>query len=312
VQARVIAMLDAATARLAILGQTIDANVPRALQAGSAINVAVVRDGANLKLVMQQDPKALPQQAAAAAAALKADASGLLPAAARAIIIEALLGTVSALQSIEAGQSAPAQSQPAALAPGQSAIPAGQAGEAPVQAAALAMVKHGEQVQHELAAMTPDAREAAQAAASASQHTAQQPAASLAAPPAAPSAQNTAPAILAPFQLPQMAEPVMLRVQQEQEDGAEEGGSAGKERTWTVTLSLDAGALGLVHVGIGFRDGAVSVRLSAGTAEGAAQLSTWLPELKAKLVDADFTPGELLAAQARQASVPSRSPAYTD
>jgi Flagellar hook-length control protein FliK len=311
VQARVIAMLDAATARLAILGQTIDANVPRALQAGTALNVAVVRDGAALKLVMQQDPKALPQQAAAAAAALKADASGLLPAAARATIIAALLGSASALQSFAAEQGTPVQGQPAAPAPGENAAPAAQGAEAPVQGAVQAVVQHGEQVQHELAAMTQDAPAAAQAGTAANPHAAQEAALTLAASPGAPAAQNSGPAILVPFQLPQMAEPVMLRVQQEQEDGADDGGGAEAKRTWTVTLSLDAGALGLVHVGIGLRDGSVSVRLSAGSAEGAAQLSTWLPELKARLVEADFTPGELLAAQAAQAGAPSRNPSYT-
>ena len=172
----------------------------------------------------------------------------------------------------------------------------------------------GQQSPREFAAMaavsTPAAQTEARAATPNSSAT--QQATTLQAPAAgAPAAQNSAPAILVPFQLPQMAQPVMLRVQQEDEDGADDGsGGAAAKRTWTVTLSLDAGALGLVHVGIGLRDGSVSVRLSAGTAEGAAQLSTWLPELKASLEQADFTPGELLAAQAQPAKASGRSQAY--
>jgi hypothetical protein len=319
VQARVIAMLDASTARLAILGQMIDASVPRALQPGTDINLAVVRDGAALKLVMQQDPKAVPQQAAAAAAALKADASGLLPAQARAAIIGALLDISTAFESEAAGQGPPAQGTQGAPAPGQPAASPAQAGEAEAQAGSQAAIQGGAlaagQIRQEFTAMPPAAAPSAkaetQAATSANSPAAQQAAALHAPVPGAPTAQNAAPAILVPFQMPQMAEPVMLRVQQqeEEEDGADASGG-GAKRAWTVTLSLDAGALGLIHVGIALRDSAVSVRLSAGTAEGAAQLGVWLPELKASLERADFTPGELLAAQTQPARAPGQGQSY--
>jgi hypothetical protein len=99
----------------------------------------------------------------------------------------------------------------------------------------------------------------------------------------------------------------MMRVQREEEDSAGNGGGAA-ERGWTVTLSLDAGELGLVHVGVGLRGGSVSVRLSAASAEGAEQLGSWLPELKASLELAEFQPGELLAAQLQPADRETAAP----
>jgi hypothetical protein len=116
---------------------------------------------------------------------------------------------------------------------------------------------------------------------------------------------------MVPFQLPQMAAPVMLKIEQDQEDGAGENNGAPARRMWTVSLSLDAGSLGLIHVGIGLRDDAVSVRLSASTPEGAAHLGSWLPELKASLEQADFTPGELMAAQAAAPAASGAAQPYT-
>jgi hypothetical protein len=297
-------MLDAATARLAILGQTIDVSTPHALQPGTSLNVAVVKDGATLKLVLQQDTQAAPQQAPAANnAALRTDAAALLPAAARAAIIGALLGSLSTSQtaSVEQAAPSPAQGQPGAA-------PAAQEGDAQPQAGVLA--------RNELAAMPQAASpsspsQTASPSAPSSAHTAQQAAAALPGAPANSAVQNSAQAILIPFQLPQMAQPVMLKVQQEEEDGEEGNGGAESKRTWTVSVSLDAGALGLVHIGIGLRQGSVSVRLSAGTPQGAAHLSTWLPELKASLEQADFVPGELSAAQAQAGQEPGPGTSQT-
>ena len=495
-------MLDSATARLSIMGQTIDVNAPQTFQAGTNISVAVLRDGTDLKLVLQPDAQAAPQQAAGASTpAHQADTTGSLPAAARAAIVGALLGSTASLQAPSAvGNPASAQTQPAPApaaptpaAPAAQAVQTGPAGNAqpqagvqaqyglaaiadapgspgtsqpitpPVtsgaqaealQAAALpgtavtpaaqnspqafqvpsqmprdaspgengssaqtqpatipaapagnAQPQPGGLAQHGLAA-TPQApgspsnpQQAAPPVASSAQAAYQaaalpgttaalavqiaqailvplqlpqdaspaenaspaqtQPAtvpASPAAPavpatqaapagnaqpqagvqtqhglaatpqapaspadpqqatpavassaPAAhqaaaspgtaltPAAQNSAQAILVPFQLPQMAQPLMLKVQQEQEDGADGSQGQAAKRMWTVNVSLDAGALGLVNIGIGLRQNLVSVRLSAGTLRGAAHLSAWLPELRKSLEQANFVPGELSA-----------------
>ena len=122
---------------------------------------------------------------------------------------------------------------------------------------------------------------------------------------------NSAPAMLIPFQLPQLAQPLLLRVQQQEEDGADDSGSPAGKRTWTVSVSLDAGALGLIHIGIGLRQGEVSVRLSATEPQGAAHLSAWLPELKKSLEQADFITGELSAAQTPQADTAGQGQSYT-
>ncbi len=103
----------------------------------------------------------------------------------------------------------------------------------------------------------------------------------------------------------------MLRVEQEQEDNADGGAGQEDKRTWTVSVSVDAGALGLVHVGIGLRQGAISVRFSATDVRGAAYLSTWLPELKSSLEQADFVTGELSAAQAQVADLAGQGQSYT-
>ncbi len=435
VPARVVAMLDSGTARLSIMGQTIDVNAPQTFQAGTNISVAVLRDGADLKLVLQPDAQAAPQQAAGASTpAQQADTTGSLPAAARAAIVGALLGSTASLQVPSAvGNAAPAQTQPAPApaaptpaAPAAQAVQTGPAGNAQPQAAVQAQyglaaiadapgspgtsqpvtppVTSGAQAEALQAAalpgtaVTPAAQNSPQAfqvplqlprdaspgengppaqtqpatvpAAPAAQNPPQafliplplpqgarpgengppaqtQPATVPAAPvgnpqpqagilaqhglaampqpptspanpqqatppvassaPAAhqtaalpgtaptPAAQNTAQAILVPFQLPQMAQPLMLRVQQEEEDGADGSHRQAAKRMWTVNVSLDAGALGLVNIGIGLRQDSVSVRLSAGTLRGAAHLSAWLPELRKSLEQASFLPGELSA-----------------
>ena len=506
--ARVVAMLDSATARLSIMGQTIDVNAPQTFQAGTNISVAVLRDGANLKLVLQPDAQAAPQQAAGTSTpAHQADTTGSLPAAARAAIVGALLGSTSSLQAPSAvGNPAPAQTQPApapaaptpaapaaqavqtgpagnaqpqagvqaqyglaaiadapgspgtsqpvtppvtsgaqaealqaAALPGTAVTPAAQnspkrsrfrrnchgmpargrtglppkpsllpfrllrlpqpprrampnlrpgsrlntglprcpelpgspgnpqqatpavasSGQGAYQAAALpataatlavqiaqailvplqlprdaspaenaspgqtqpatvpaspaapavpatqaapagnAQPQAGVQAQHGLASMpqapasSANPQQATPAVASSAQAAHQ--AAALPGSARTPAVQNTAQAILVPFQLPQMAQPIMLKVQQEEEDGADGSRGQAAKRMWTVNVSLDAGSLGLVNIGIGLRQDLVSVRLSAGTLRGAAHLSAWLPELRKSLEQANFVPGELSA-----------------
>ncbi len=286
VQARVIAMLNGGMARLAIFGQTIDVSAPRTFQAGTSIAVAVVRDGPNLKLVLQQEAQAAPQQSVGGSAAPpRADAAALLPAAARAAIIGALLG----------GSSNPLGASPAADGSSAQGQPAGmQAADAQPQGTVQPRYEPAAIPQALAYADNQQSAQLSSTAASSNTHAAQQTMPGV----ANPAAQNPAQAILIPFQLPQMAQPVMLKIEEQREDDEDGSGGQPGKRIWTVSVSLDAGALGLVHIGIGLREGAVSVRLSAGDPQGTAHLSTWLPELKASLEQADFVAGELSAVQA--------------
>ena len=114
VEARVIALLKDGMARLALLGQTLDVSAPSTLQPGTSISVAVIRDGANLKLVMQQDAQAAPQQAPVASApALKADPAAFLPATVKAAIIGALLDSLNTGTPSAERTGSPPQSPPA-------------------------------------------------------------------------------------------------------------------------------------------------------------------------------------------------------
>ena len=105
--------------------------------------------------------------------------------------------------------------------------------------------------------------------------------------------QNSANGLIVPFQLPQMPNPINLRVKQQDENDAEETGRSPAAKRWTVNVSLDAGAMGLVHISVGLCASAVSVRLSGDQAQAAGHLSAWLPELKAALERADFHVEEL-------------------
>ena len=195
------------------MGQTIDVNAPQTFQAGTNISVAVLRDGANLKLVLQPDAQAAPQQAAGPSTpAHQADTTGSLPAAARAAIVGALLGSTSSLQAPSAvGNPAPAQTQPAPApaaptpaAPAAQAVQTGPAGNAQPQA--------GVQAQYGLAAIaeapaspgtsqpvTPPVTSGAQAEAL--------QAAALPGTAVTPAAQNSPQAFQVPSQLPRDASP---------------------------------------------------------------------------------------------------------
>jgi hypothetical protein len=106
-------------------------------------------------------------------------------------------------------------------------------------------------------------------------------------------ASNSALVIEAPFQLPQMQRPILMTIQQEDENEAHPARRAPAAKRWSVNFSLDAGASGQIQVRIGLSAAAVSVRLSSDRTESAALLSAWLPELKAALEQADFTVDEL-------------------
>jgi hypothetical protein len=308
VEARVIALLKDGMARLTLMGQTIDVSAPSTLQPGTSISVAVVRDGANLKLVMQQDAQAAPQQAPVASApALKADPAAFLPAAVKAAIIGALLDSLNTGTPSAERTGSPPQSPPAPAAPGAptaSAAPPAEAAPAPgAGPQATAQTQHGVGTTPQGPGLGNDPRPASPSVSSSapsSAHAAPQPA-GLPGDASSVATQNSAPAILVPFQLPQLAQPLMLRVEQHEEDGTDDSGGPAAKRAWTVSVSLDAGALGLIHAGIGIRQGEVSVRFSAKDPQGAAHLSAWLPELKKSLEQADFVAGELSAAVTLQA-----------
>jgi hypothetical protein len=321
VEARVVATHEDGTARLSVSGQTIDVSTPYALQAGTNISVSVVREGANLKLVLQQDAPAVPQQPAAPSTAMLGDdAALLLSATARAAVISALLESSLSSQAKGAGQTATAgQTGTQAQSPSTAAPPAGAAPGPQPQAAV--------QTQPGLAAppQTPGPAgglpgtgpQSAVQARQAPEPLQQTPAStgSLPAAPAAPqtAAQSSTQVFFVPVLFPQMAEPLMLRIEQQQEEEDSAGDGTGQEdkRAWTVSVSIDAGTLGLVQIGIGLRQGAVSVRLSAGDVQGVAHLSTWLPELKSSLEQADFVTGELSAVRVRVADAAGQDQSHT-
>ncbi len=104
---------------------------------------------------------------------------------------------------------------------------------------------------------------------------------------------NSAFAIQVPFQLPQMQRPIMMRVEEDDEDEARPAGRSQSTKRWTVNFSLDAGTIGPVHVNIGFSASSLTVRLASDQAESSSVLSDWLPELKTTLEQADFAVEDL-------------------
>jgi hypothetical protein len=91
-----------------------------------------------------------------------------------------------------------------------------------------------------------------------------------------------------------MAQPIEIRVERRDEgQPGENGEPSAVKRTWRVAFSLNAGAMGLVHVGIGLCAGAVSVRLAGEQDRTAGALGAWLPELKAALEGSAFVVDEL-------------------
>ena len=119
------------------------------------------------------------------------------------------------------------------------------------------------------------------------------PQSALPAPVPGQQSSNSALAMLVPFQLPQMPHPILMRVEQDDENESQQAPRSPAAKRWTVNFSLDAGTIGSVHVSIGLSASAVSVRLSSDEAESASFLSAWLPELKATLEEADFAVEDL-------------------
>ena len=298
-EARVIAMVEAKVARLAILGRTIDVATPFTLKPGSTLPVVIDTSGGGLKLLIHKD--AAPPQAGKGSAAPPAPAlHGSLTLALQAAITEALLKAGASAKALAAPETPPAQTaappqqQPSALAEEPPAPTNSQADAAKLHSLATAPNNDG-------------ARSA-----------------SIGAPPhAAQEARQTAPQVLGfgapvqtsahavsvPFQIMQMPFPVEVRIKQEEdEDGAKEDGSgAQKQRKWSVAVSVAAVSIGLVHVSIGLRGNAISVRLSSDQAEAASHLRAWLPELKGFLEAADFVVEDLSARLASKEPPPDFS-----
>ncbi len=311
-------MREDGTARLSVSGQTVDVSTPYPLQAGTNISVSVVREGASLKLVLQQEASAAPPQSAAPGAAMGGDdAAVLLAATARAAIISALLGSSLSPQAKGAGQAETA-GQAGTQAQGQSAAAplAGSAQGAQPQPAVQTQSGPAAFPQAPgFAGSPPGAQPQSAVQTGHGPEPAPQTPGSTGSPAAAPAApqiaaQSSTQVYFVPILLPQMAEPLMLRVEQ-QEERAGDNAAQGDKRAWTVSVSVDAGEMGLVNIGIGLREGAISVRLSATDAQGAARLSAWLPELKSNLEQAAFLTGELSAVQGKIADVAGQGQSRT-
>ena len=126
--------------------------------------------------------------------------------------------------------------------------------------------------------------------------------------------QNLAPkqVIIGQLLVPQLAEPLPARIERRGKDtGADGDGEKPAKPTWTVGVSVDAGAMGVIHLGIGLHEGAVSVKASCENPQGAAAFNTWLPELKTTLERAHFVTGNLSAVEAPLAGAAHPKRSYT-
>jgi hypothetical protein len=301
VQARVLAMLEGNVARLSILGQTVDVTTPIALKPGATLPVSVDTSGGALKLLIKGEASQAP---APKAGPPPIPLSALAPlfSAAQAAITNAILSVESKFAASpqapdqnaaqpQAGQASAATAslayetaQPAHAQP--TVLTQAQAYTLPDSETALRLSGLAAAGAPKLASVSaPDLSQAPQPAAATSQRA------------FAGAPQNPAQAIVIPFQLPQMAYPVEVRVERREEENGEDGNAAtgARERPWRVGFSLDAGGMGPIHVSIGLRGGAISVKLAAEDAQAASDLRAWLPELKTALESSDLTVEELSA-----------------
>jgi hypothetical protein len=288
-EARVIAMVEAKVARLSILGRAVDVATPFALKPGSTVPVVIDSSG-GLKLPIQRD--AAPSQPGKGSATSPATASpGNLIVAMETAITEALLHAGAPAKDLAAPE------EPAArTAAPPSPRPPNLAEEPPVQPNSRvdAAKLHGPAT-----APSSDVAPNRLALIGASPHAAEE--ASQTAPRmlgfGAP-VQSSANAVSVPFQIMQMPFPVEVRIKREEDEDGEadkDGEDAEKQRKWSATVSVAAVSIGLVHVSIGLRGNAISVRLSSDQAESAMHLRAWLPELKSFLEAADFVVEDLSA-----------------
>jgi hypothetical protein len=299
VKARVIAMLSGDVAQLEILGQKVEVSTPQALEAGTTISVAINHAGQSLELVFQCDANnyrlaQAPQPIAGSGRDHITSNEALSGLQSLAVSIEDWVLKAQAAIN-EAVLSSDSNFQNANLAPAQpSPHPAMPAAHPAAAFASQAQLQAEIRARYEWDA-TPSAPDLAE-----DQDLVPPPSASKASqliPQAAVFSgqpdSNSALVIEAPFQLQQMRHPILMTIQQDDENDARPAQRPPAAKRWTVNFSLDAGAIGPIRVTIGLSAAAVSVRLSSGHAESASLLSAWLPGLQAALEQADFTVDEL-------------------
>jgi hypothetical protein len=301
IQARVLAMLEANMARLSLLGQTIDVSTPVPLKPGTSLPVSVEHSEGGLKLLIKGDaiqPQVAAQAAKAGSPPTLVASLGPFLTAAQVAITNAILSAESKLAS---SPQAPEQSAAQQNRTSEQAATQTKALQAQPQAAAPTPMPM--QMRPEPSTLAPFIRDLVPATAREPEPPspsllmqAPQASAAYAQNASAAPTQYSAQAIVIPFQLPQMPYPIEVRVER-QEDDSEEGRALSEsgERCWRVSFSFEAGGLGPVHVSIGLRAGAVSVKFAAEDARSATDLRAWLPELKTALEASDLTVDELSA-----------------
>ncbi len=294
-EARVIAMLPGDMAELEILDQRVEVRTPRPLEVGSIISVAVNRTRNGLELVIQPDPSRsapTPQFVARLAREGPGETTGgLQPSgasiedwvlAAQAAINEAVLSSEANLQRANLPSAQPSVQQAAQAY-------AAAMGFAP-QSQLQATVRTRYQVEGN--SFDPDENDGFEPRPSA--YKAAEPTAQTAAYSAASGqpASKPVPAIVTSFHPPHMPHPILLTIEQEEENEAQQTPRSKTGKRWSVNFSLDTGSIGRVHVTIALST-SVSIRLSSEEAHAAFLLSAWLPELKMALEAADFTVEDL-------------------
>ncbi len=277
VEARVVGMLAGDVAQLEILGQKVEVSTQQALKAGTTISVAINRTGSSLELVIRPDnsgarPAQSPQPAAGLGRGYSApgEATGSLRPGAVSIenwVLASQAATNEPVLSAETGF----QNATLAAAPFRS-IPAVQAAYAEAAFAPQAQLQAEMRALYDWEARSsapPEPSENDDARPPSSADETSQLGRQAAASSPAPEQQdpNSAFAIQVPFQLPQLQRPILLRVEEDDEDEARPEGRSGSAKRWTVNFSLDAGTLGAVHVSIALSASSLTVRLASDQAE---------------------------------------------
>ncbi len=314
VEARVIAMLGKDVAQLEILGQKVEVSTPQALEAGTTISVAINRNGQSLELVIRPDTNASRPQPGPQAASGSGRGYGVLAEiigslqsvaasiddrvlAAQAAINEAVLSSEANIQSGNLPSA-----QPSLNAVMQAYSAAASPPEAQLQAEGRA--------RYDLD-VKPASHPAGDYVLSSSSYKAPQltPQSALLPPVPGQHSSNYAPAMLVPFQIPQMLHPILMHIQQDDENKSRKAPLSPAAKRWTVNFSLDTGTIGSVHVSMGLSASALSVRLSSDETESASLLSAWLPELKAILEEADFAVEDLSVHEVSHSDTANNAPA---
>jgi len=313
VKARVVAMLAENVAQLEINGQKVEVSTNQALKVGTTLSVAINRTGRSLELVIRPDtinsrppPGSQPAGTPGRGYGAPGDGAQLLAVsiedwvlAAQAAINEAVLSSKSNFHSANLASAQPSSkpamqtSHPAAGFPAQAQLQAEVRARYELDARPAASG-----LSEEVLGPPPSAYEASRLT--------PQPAAS--SPVSPQPASNSALAIVVPFQLQQMQHPVLMTIQQDDDDDTRPAPRSPAAKRWTVNFSLDAGTIGPVHIAIGLSASAVSVRLSSDQAESAFFLSAWLPELKATLEHADLAVEELSVSESARSDTAANAP----